>query len=556
MRKGLLAAIGAAVVVGTIGVVSHRPSVPGGTVQVLYTTLVDGAMAPCGCAAGQYGGMPRRGVAVDRERSRGASLLLDAGNFLGRRVALRDLGFSDPYPFHIMHNTALVRGMVAMGYDAVNVGDKDFRLGSTWLQDMRRTEGLPLLSANIVYANAATGADGTPVQKPVFSPYRVTTIGEGRLFGVTYGGLKVGIFGLIGDFQALPHPEDKPALHPNGVAWRPYLAAARETVAELRSQGCELIIALTQLQEAVGHDLGRQVAGIDLVVAGAARRVGPAPRTDGPAIVVTTEYEGRSMGEVVLQRNAGGKFTVGGYRQIRLGAEWDDPDGTSTGKHAQDAVLRAFREELQAKALAPDAPVARFGRTGRFVGSSACQDCHFEDYQHYLHGETNGTLEPLELVSAQPKPDGIVATAHGSRSNFAAHIEAQGQQWNPDCLRCHTTGYGEPGGFKSMTATPSLVGVGCESCHGPRSEHVAWQRWESGKREGMTEAPARWAKPPEPRAQTCAHCHDNKNSPQFNQPNGFWRYSELITHPTVRRRHQKQRDEDQKRREEDQKKNK
>ena len=62
------------------------------------------------------------------------------------------------------------------------------------------------------------------------------------------------------------------------------------------------------------------------------------------------------------------------------------------------------------------------------------------------------------------------------KANSYAAVEKMRPKLTPDeyrgCLACHTTGYGEPGGFRSVEETPQLKNAGCEVCHGPGSQHV------------------------------------------------------------------------------------
>ena len=51
-------------------------------------------------------------------------------------------------------------------------------------------------------------------------------------------------------------------------------------------------------------------------------------------------------------------------------------------------------------------------------------------------------------------------------------LEMRRETRNPECLKCHVTGFGKPGGFVSAEATPHLRHKQCEACHGPGSLHA------------------------------------------------------------------------------------
>jgi len=71
---------------------------------------------------------------------------------------------------------------------------------------------------------------------------------------------------------------------------------------------------------------------------------------------------------------------------------------------------------------------------------------------------------------------------------------------NPECVSCHVTGMGEPGGFVQGDLSHPLSGVQCEACHGP-----------SGPHDGT---------PTDARAQ-CVSCHDADHSVAFSLEKGL-----------------------------------
>jgi hypothetical protein len=155
------------------------------------------------------------------------------------------------------------------------------------------------------------------------------------------------------------------------------------------------------------------------------------------------------------------------YVQDRpLGSDLDGPSSV-------DAALDAFRERTGAAARARAAE--RPERSG--YGSAAwCARCHEDRMAAWAYDPHAKAWDAL--VSRQATDDA-------------------------ECVQCHSTGYGQPGGFAELT--PSNVrtfkAVQCEACHGPLAAHPS----SSG---GVEPAPVG--------PDACVGCHDAANSPQFD----------------------------------------
>ena len=78
----------------------------------------------------------------------------------------------------------------------------------------------------------------------------------------------------------------------------------------------------------------------------------------------------------------------------------------------------------------------------------------------------------------------------------------RGEENNPECIACHSTGYGQPGGFGTLEETEirKYKSVQCESCHGPMLSHPE----------------NKMVQPVEINQKVCVSCHDEANSPTFD----------------------------------------
>ena len=156
--------------------------------------------------------------------------------------------------------------------------------------------------------------------------------------------------------------------------------------------------------------------------------------------------------------------------------------------HAANAAIAKLPLEEKRKLLAArGAPRKDLLPTNPiYVGSAACRSCHAAEH---------------ETWSASPHARAVETLA-------AVHKER-----NPDCLRCHSTGFGRPGGFpeKGLPAEHAdRAEVGCESCHGPGGDHVAEGATKIGTIVSLGDKCDSCVI-----LQICGACHDDANDPGF-----------------------------------------
>lgn len=137
--------------------------------------------------------------------------------------------------------------------------------------------------------------------------------------------------------------------------------------------------------------------------------------------------------------------------------------------------------------LGASEPVARGGDDAEYVGTKSCKKCHFEIWESWSKTKMAGAFHVL-LPDSKLEP----GKKTGLTAEWIAEIKANKARGDPkiepgrnytreaDCVKCHVTGYGEPGGYaipdpknkKAARKAKKLEGVGCEACHGPGSKYV------------------------------------------------------------------------------------
>ncbi len=169
-------------------------------------------------------------------------LLLDTGNLLFRRPLQTETKQKDA----LLRVELLIQSYNEMGYDAVNVGEKDLMMGLRFLSEAAQKAKFSFLSSNLI---------DRKTQRTIFSPYRTKEV----------AGLKIAILGLMDDpFSPALQQTD------SGLTLLDPIRTSRDLIKELKKSS-DLIIVLSQLGESKDKRLARENPQIDLILGGRRR---------------------------------------------------------------------------------------------------------------------------------------------------------------------------------------------------------------------------------------------------------------------------------------------
>jgi hypothetical protein len=336
---------------------------------------------------------------------------------------------------------AILDGELAMGIAAHNLGEPEILLGVKYLREVAATKNVPFISANL--RDIASG-------RLVFEPYRIVEAGGVRVLLIGVARVYIDIAGDV-DWQL-----DDPR---NAV-----LAALDDAAGKF-----DRAVVLAHLNETDLRKLAAELPEVDAVIGGPTGQ-SLAPTRMGQVLVASATNKGKFV--VTLPLAADRKQIAPPAAVVELSDRFrDDP--------VQLDNVRAFRKELARRdfSAAETGLVAgsakQVSKGFRIAGNEACRDCHAEEtaiWNDSKHAQAWQTLLAEE-----------------------SHVD-------PACQLCHTTGYGQPGGFESLAKSAARTAVGCESCHGPSQAHVDRPKQHT----------------PFTAREQCTRCHDHENSPRFD----------------------------------------
>ena len=153
---------------------------------------------------------------------------------------------------------------------------------------------------------------------------------------------------------------------------------------------------------------------------------------------------------------------------------------------------------------ATEAPESAAADEYGYIGNKNCWKCHIKEFKSWKETKMASAFDLL-------KPG-----QRAKEKRKAGLDPNRDYTQDPECLPCHVTGYGEPGGFVDIQQSPQLAGVGCEVCHGAGSEYTKDPHMSLKNKEYKLSEVIQVGLASPVSEESCTGCH-NEKSPFFKE---------------------------------------
>jgi hypothetical protein len=422
---------------------------PGASLAILVSGDTEGTLIPCNCLAAQPGGLARRGEIVRTARSSGAVLYADLGN----------AGGGDS-PYDRFKFETILRGELAMGVAAHNIGPAEVKLGPAELHRLARELKAPFVSTNV------RDAEGRPLAEPL------------RL--VNIAGRRIAVLGVLSTQYA--------------------------------TDAVKVVDPAEAAAAALAENTPRYDALLVLAYLPADELTALAARLPEKAVVVSPSGSDDAPGE--SRKPLAGAVGRGGRSLVRIEFAKDDRDrwtASEVGVPAglpEDAVqlanLDKYHRQLEERDFQPQdtdfvIPLpAEFASTHRVAGTNSCRQCHAQEcagWDTSRHARAWQSLADRGM-HFDPACQRCHTTGFGWEGGFASGKQSLGRD-SVGCESCHGPSLahvidrvanlaGRPFDGSPPIRTPLVASGQCVHCHDAENSpgfdyESAWARIKHGQ---------------------------------------------------------------------------
>lgn len=445
------------------------------TLSISLTGEIRGEIEPCGCPTLPYGGFERRANAIQKIKDNPYQqplFQLDAGEMLLK-------GFFSDKGEQKEDRAKLIASLAKdIGIDAWAVGPSDLMaIGLTELQNL---DSPPKISA--------TWKDEEG--EWLFPPFIV----------LEKEGIRLGVIG----FSEEPTDPELRKL----ISYQKPIDIISEVLPKI-PKDIDLLIGLGSVDDLQAEELSKKVPELALILSTeGAHHQAPFYPFSNPenALIIEAPKQGRFVQQIQLVL---GGISSQAPTHLVSEQEWRD---WNLLQH-QESTPR--KEELELLFLQHSQGNNLFYTELIPLSEAYGQNNPITDKIDVFANETIKKAEKIAQSPATPFEPGFASsgrcaschTKEIAKWSFSKHARAwetmiiEEQTKNPECITCHTTGFGQKGGFgePSTNNIRKYKAVQCEACHGPMRGHPEEASIHS---QPVTQ-------------ETCLACHDEANSPNF-----------------------------------------